>query len=220
MVFLLIFIISCKKKDDNNNSSTLGRIITDIDSNIYHSVAIGTQVWMVENLKVVHYSNGDPIPNVTDNTEWSNLKTGAYCDYNNTPDSSKIYGKLYNFYTVIDSRNICPWGWHVPTDAEWTKLTAFLGGENNAGSKLQETGSVHWHRPSLIEPTNETGFTALPSGFRRWYGPFDYIGDAGFWWSSTENDTCYSWCRFLHTVFVRPSPFNKPYGLSVRCVKD
>jgi uncharacterized protein (TIGR02145 family) len=137
--------------------------VTDIDGNIYHTVTIGTQVWMVENLKTTKYRNGDPIPNVTGNA-WAALTTGAYCWYNNDAATYKAtYGALYNWYAVADSRNIAPTGWHVPTDAEWTTLTTFLGGESVAGGKLKETGTNHWTSPNT-GATNETGFTALPGG--------------------------------------------------------
>ncbi|MBI4645984.1 MAG: fibrobacter succinogenes major paralogous domain-containing protein [Bacteroidia bacterium] len=104
--------------------------VTDIDGNIYNTIIIGTQEWMQENLKVIHYRNGDAIPDVTGDTQWSNLSTGAYCNYNNNESNALIYGRLYNWYAVADSRNICPAGWHTPTDAEWTTLTDYLGGFN------------------------------------------------------------------------------------------
>ena len=118
--------------------------VSDIDGNIYHYIVIGTQTWMVENLKTIHYRNGDAIPNVTISLDWDVLVTGAYCWYNNdVPTYKAAYGALYNWYVVNDSRNIAPAGWHVPTDAEWTILIDFLGGESVAGVKLKETGNSH-----------------------------------------------------------------------------
>jgi uncharacterized protein (TIGR02145 family) len=194
---------------------------TDADSNHYTVVQIGAQIWMVENLNATHYRNGDPIPNVTDATAWSNLATGAYCDYSNTPGNSTIYGKLYNFYTVDDSRNLCPTGWHVPTDAEWTTLTTVLGGESVAGGKLKETSTTHWKSPNA-GATNESGFTALPGGNRDIGGTFSRFGNSGFWWGSADSSTGKAWYRDMEyndDVVITVSS-NKKNGYSVLCVRD
>lgn len=119
---LLVLTSSCKKDDNNNNGST----VKDIDGNVYHTIVIGTQTWMLENLKTTKYSNGDPIPNITDSLTWVSLETGAYCNYNNDENNSVIYGRLYNWYSVNDSRKLAPVGWHVPNDSEWRTLTDFL----------------------------------------------------------------------------------------------
>jgi len=195
--------------------------VTDYDGNVYHTITIGTQVWMVENLKVTHYRNGDPIPNVTDSSAWGNLTTGAYCNYNNDVNNVTTYGRLYNWFTVSDSRNIAPTGWHVPTDAEWTTLTTYLGGESVAGGKLKETGTTHWASPNT-GATNETGFTALPGGYRFPIGSFDLIGVYGFLWSSTEINSTGAWERYLPfdgSDLSRTSD-SKNYGNSIRCLKD
>jgi len=193
---------------------------TDADNNHYSVVQIGTQTWMAENLATTKYSNGDSIPNVTDNTQWSNLTTGAYCDYNNTPSNSTIYGKLYNWYAV-NTGNLCPAGWHVPTDAEWTTLTTYLGGESVAGGKLKEAGYTHWQSPNT-GATNETGFTALPGGNRDLNGTFYFIGGYGYWWSSTENGTYNAWYRNMDYISsnVNRAVDYKPNGFSVRCLRD
>jgi len=194
--------------------------LTDIDGNSYNTVQIGTQCWLKENIKVTKYRNGDQISNITDATEWSNLITGAYCDYNNSVSNSTIYGKLYNYYTVADSRNLCPTGCHVPTDAEWTTLTTYL--EPNAGDKLKEAGSTHWQ--SLNSgATNESGFTALPGGWRSGgNGMFINLGSEGCWWSSTEYDI--GKALFFSLYYNSTSPYIsinlKHEGYSVRCVKD
>ena len=141
-----------------NPNITYGSI-TDIDGNTYKTVTIGTQTWMAENLKVTKYNDGIAIPNVTDNTAWRELTTGALCDYGNTPSNSETYGKLYNWHAV-NTGKLCPTGWHVPSDAEWTELTDYLGGTSVAGDKLKETGSTHWSN-LRTGATNETGFTAL-----------------------------------------------------------
>ena len=135
---LLLIISGCKKNAGKYNT------VTDIDGNAYHTVAIGKQVWLVENLKVTRYRNGDQIPNVSDNKQWCNLTTGAYCNYNNDANNVTTYGRLYNWYAVHDIRNIAPKGWHVATDVEWKILTDYLGGETIAGGKLKETGTTLW----------------------------------------------------------------------------
>jgi len=199
-------------------SFTTLTIVTDIDGNVYHAVKIGTQTWMVENLKTTKYRNGSPIPNVTDFTVWGKLTTGAYCVYNNYSNNNNIYGKLYNFYAVSDSRNIAPTGWHIPTDAEWATLTNYLG--SNAGGKLKEAGiASYWLSPNY-GATNETGFTALPAGYAN--GPssinaYYNLGSYGYWWTSTV-----SYCRSmgLYSNAVERSSMNVNVGCSVRCVKD
>jgi uncharacterized protein (TIGR02145 family) len=197
------------------------QIITDIDGNYYHAVTIGTQVWLVENLKVTRYRNGNPIPNVTGDVNWSGLTSGAYCDYNNNPGNDTIYGRLYNWYAVVDNRNIAPSGWHVPTDAEWTTLATYLGGEGLAGGKLKETGTIHWLSPNT-GATNETDFTALPGGDRYISGAFYDIGTYGFWWSSSETLVTYAWeqSMFNNRSQAERNYTNKENGLSVRCIKD
>ena len=193
---------------------------TDADNNNYAVVQIGTQIWMAENLKTTKYRNGDPILNVTDGTAWSNLTTGAYCDYNNTPGNSVTYGKLYNFYTLADSRNVCPSGWHLATDAKWTTLITYLGGASVAGGKLKETCSTYWQSPNVA--TNETGFTAFPGGSRNSSGTFNSIGNNGSWWSSTEYDSFNARFRYMYSYLSDVYSYynGKSWGLSVRCVRD
>lgn len=187
---------------------------------------ICSKVWMSCNLNVDTYRNGDPIPEVTDSTEWENLKTGAWCYYNNDPANGDIYGKLYNWYAVNDPRGLAPDGWHIPTDAEWTELANCLGGTSFAGGKLKSTGTIEggdglWK--SLNRgATNEIGFSAHPGGYRKYYGSFTNIGIEGYWWSVTEADDWYIYGRFLnhHGVFLGKFTNRKNNGFSVRCVKD
>jgi len=205
--------------------------VTDIDGNIYHVVTIGTQTWMAENLKITKYNDGTPIPNVTDNTAWAALTTGAFSDYNNTPANSTIYGSLYNWYAVDNNaatkvasnggKNVCPTSWHVPTDTEWTTLTTYLGGEYVAGGKLKETGTTHWTSPNT-GATNETGFTALPGGIRNGNGACNDIGGYGYWWSSTEYSATSAWYRSMVYDYadVSRNNYNEHLGFSVRCVRD
>ena len=204
-----------------NPNLTYGTM-TDIDGNVYKTITIGTQTWMAENLKTTKYRNGDLIPNVTDGTAWSALATGAYCWYNNDVANKATYGGLYNWFAVADTRNIAPTGWHVPTDAEWTTLTTFLGGESVAGGKLKEAGTSHWSSPNT-GATNSSGFTALPGGYRLNNGGSFYdVGTNGNWWSSTAYGASNAWNRALNYYFAYAYRYynNKQYGFSVRCVRD
>ncbi|NVO11296.1 MAG: fibrobacter succinogenes major paralogous domain-containing protein [Bacteroidales bacterium] len=193
--------------------------VMDIDGNGYYSISIGTQVWLVENLRVTHYRNGEPIPNVTDNTQWNNLTTGAYCyKYNETNVEAKL-GFLYNWYTIADSRNLCPIGWHVATDAEWTTLVNYLGGNSVAGGKMKETGTAHWWSPNT-DSDNSSGFTAVPAGQRSPDGSF-YFGNACFWTSTSENATnARSWFLSPNDTSVTRYYDFKGSGFNIRCVKD
>jgi len=195
--------------------------VSDYDGNEYNIITIGTQEWIQENLKTTHYNNGEIIPNVTGNTEWEALTSGAYCWYDNDEATYKnTYGALYNWYTTIDVRNLCPAGWHVPTDAEWTTLTDYLGGESVAGGKLKETGTDHWTSPNT-GATNETDFTALPGGSRDIDGIFYSIGNFGILWSTTEVSASYVWRQIMYynTSSFISDENNKKDGFSVRCIK-
>jgi uncharacterized protein (TIGR02145 family) len=196
-------------------------------------VTICSQVWKTKNLAVTAYSDGTPIPQVTDPTAWANLTTGAWCYYNNDAANNATYGKLYNWYAaagIYDAasltnatlrKKLAPTSWHVPTDAEWTTLTTCLGDESVAGGKMKETGTAHWTSPNTYA-TNESGFTGLPGGFRYGNGAFTGIGTYGFWWSSSEYGTTYAWYRYLYYTYgsAFSNSFNKTYGFSVRCLRD
>jgi len=191
----------------------------DKDGNVYNTIKIDTQIWMTENLKTSKLNDGTPIPLVTDSTKWSNLITPGYCWYNNdTVTNKNLYGPLYNWYTVSTGK-LCPIGWHVPTDADWTALTTYLGGERSAGPKLKECGSEHWG--SYSGATNATGFTALPGGNRYDSGIFINFG-TGFWWSATESSPLSAWSRVIYSDYygVVRGYSNKKHGFSVRCLKD
>jgi uncharacterized protein (TIGR02145 family) len=197
--------------------------VTDIDGNIYTTVIIGSQVWMKEGLKTTKYTDGTAIPNVTDNTAWSTNSTGAYSDFSNTAAYSNTYGRLYNWYVVAstNAKKVCPTGWHVPDDSEWTTLITFLGGESLAGGKLKETGTTHWFTPNA-GATNESEFTALPGGYRSGTGTFGLLGNTGFWWSSAEANTTYAWYLYMYydSSSAIKSDMDKHDGFSVRCVKN
>ncbi|MFN5307470.1 MAG: FISUMP domain-containing protein, partial [Bacteroidota bacterium] len=163
--------------------------MTDQDGNVYNTIVIGTQEWMAENLKASHYRNGDAIPVVADSATWVNTLNGATCFYDNDSAANNCpYGKLYNWYAASDVRNLCPAGWHVPTDAEWTTLTTFLGGENVAGGKMKSTGTQYWLSPNAAAD-NSSGFSGLPGGSRNDLGSYSLNGHFGFLWSSTETNT-------------------------------
>ncbi len=195
--------------------------INDYDGNIYNIVTIGSQQWIQSNLKNTHYNNGDVIPNVTGNSSWNVLSTGALSWYNNDATTYKnTYGGLYNGYAAADIRNICPVGWHVPDDTEWGALTTYIGGEASAGGKLKETGTSHWASPNT-GATNETGFSALPAGSRETGGSFAAIGYSAFFWSTTEFLTGSDYARaiFYNQEYTTRSYYDNRYGYSVRCIK-
>jgi uncharacterized protein (TIGR02145 family) len=208
-----------------NSSLTYG-IMTDLVGNTYKTIVIGTQTWMAENLRVTKYRNGDPIFNEPNNTAWIALTAGAYCSYSNTTNIDEIatYGRLYNWYAISDNRNIAPTGWHVPTDTEWATLITTLNGKSVAGGVMKEAGTTHWRSPNT-SATNESGFTALPSGYRSGLGDgvFNGLGGGCQWWSSTAYGATNAWYYYLAyyyaTVIVRDS-YNWHGGSAVRLVKD
>jgi uncharacterized protein (TIGR02145 family) len=213
--------------------------VTDIDGNVYHTVTIGTQTWMVENLKTTKYNNGQPIPLVTDNTAWFFLSTHGYCWYNNdAPTYKNKYGALYNWYTV-NTGKLAPTGWHVPTDAEWTTMENYLiaNGYNYDLSTQNDylakslAATIYWDINTDVEgaigndlsTNNSTGFSALPAGSRGGYGgAFDSAGSLAAWWSSSEGDadTACEWSLYYSSSSLSRYFDNKYDGCSVRCVRD
>jgi uncharacterized protein (TIGR02145 family) len=214
----LITLFSCHEEDGGNGSSLCGSV-TDIDGNVYSTVTIGSQCWMQKNLNVSKYQNGDPIPEVKSTSEWVNLTTGAWCYYENDSENGKVFGKLYNWYAVIDSRGLAPKGWSVPYDDQWITLINYLGGKNVAGEKLK--ASFLWNA-SNVYGTNSSGFTALPGGTRNYGGVFSGIGEVGWWWSSSVTWTGKVFTRgLLNTTSEVYDDFQlRMYGFSVRCIKD
>ncbi len=194
--------------------------VSDVDGNVYHVISIGSQLWTKENLKTTKFKNSDPIPVVTDNDEWYNLTTPGYCWYNNYSPFKDQYGALYNWYAVTTG-NLCPDGWHVPNDANWTTLINFLGGEEIAANKLKEAGTANWNSPNT-GATNESGFTALPCGQRDHYGTFYDLGTYTYLWNSIECDEASSWSKCMNNSegYVYHMSNNKKKGFSVRCIKD
>ena len=210
-------------------AQTPGTGVTDIDANQYATVIIGTQEWMAENLRTTKYANGDVIPNVTDPNQWYSILSGAWCHYQNNTQYEIPFGKLYNWYVVGDSRKVCPTGWHVPTDTEWTILEDYLGPDAGAKMKSIDTQFVIfqpiWNNPSIYA-TNESGFSALPGGNRDIESPDNYayfegIPYSGGWWSSTfDTGICYYMRRLtdFESSLGRYGQW-KYKGLSIRYLK-
>lgn len=223
MVLILVVNVGCQKDEDKSET------ITDRDGNVYTSITIGNQVWMVENLKTTKLNDGTPIDNVTDHISWYESFTPAYCWYSNEIINKPVYGALYNWHAV-NTGKLCPAGWHVPTNIEWTALVNYIGGKDVAGGKLKEVGNAHW-LDTNEGATNEYGFTALPGGFRS-----NGLGDAtflsirysGWFWTSTEtpnleyegHHAAYNWQMESYRPHCLESNLWEIEGLSVRCMKD
>ncbi|MDO9254747.1 MAG: FISUMP domain-containing protein [Bacteroidales bacterium] len=213
---------------ETKSFKTLDGHLNDIDGNVYKLVGIGNQIWMAENLKVTHYNDGTEIPNVTDTQEWGGLTSGAYCDYDNNPENSATYGRLYNAYSVWTEK-LAPAGWHVPSDAEWSELFNFV---NRDGGALKETGLTHWVSPNT-GATNSSGFNALPNGGRpRYLGEttykYDHIGYAAMWWASDKDSSSPIISNGAYLKFVSRNNTNiydnwimaGTNGFGIRLIKD
>ena len=194
LILLAVQIISFSTKAQQTES------FTDLRDNIiYKTVKIGTQTWMTENLNF-------------------STSSGSWCYENNTSNCAK-YGRLYDWETA---KKVCPSGWHLPSDAEWTKLTTYLGGEDAPGTKMKSTSGWNDNEGKSGNGNNTSGFAGLPGGYRNYYGPFDGVGSGGLWWSSTEYDTFDAWGRYLgcSSGRVYRNDYSKLWGLSVRCLRD
>ena len=203
--------------------NTPGPNVSDIDGNVYNSVMIGAQTWIKQNLKVTRYRNGNTIPNVTDGNIWKTLSEGALCSFLNISANGSTYGFLYNYYAVIDEKQICPAGWHVPTREEWLKLIEYLGGDNIASSKIRSPGLAYWNHDN---GTNSSGFSALGGSWRGDDGAFYYtLGSGAYWWTNSVFSSLYPFYTYLfsdpNNLRIGYGPYmEKRAGLSVRCVKD
>ncbi|MBU6177896.1 MAG: hypothetical protein KGO80_09065, partial [Bacteroidetes bacterium] len=207
-------------------------IVTDIDGNIYNTVSIGTQCWMMENLRLSSYNDGTLIPIVTNGSPWGMLTTGGRSWYNNDSTANEIpYGNLYNWYAMkgiasvgsTTYKNICPIGWHVPTSSDWDKLAIKLGGSSKASGKMKSTDSTYWDAPNT-DATNESDFSTLPGGGRNDEGRFYGIRVGASFWSATEGILIgFAECRDLSTRdgnLYSDGGVPKSYGKSVRCLRD
>ena len=213
-MFLFIAVVmlySCKGSDT----------VEDVDGNVYHTIKIGEQVWMVENLKATRYRNGDALQHAADSIQWKNSKAGAYCNYNNDSSHVKNYGRLYNSYAVKDSRGLAPDGWHIPGKEEINTLIDNLKGDTVAAAKLKEAGLQSWIYPNA-GASNESGFTARPGGYRFGTGTFHTLGSNGYWWTTTSSFEVFAWSPRVFTDFADVNRDERylAYGLSVRCIKD
>ncbi len=217
-VVVLFFLFGCSKS--NPDTSIAYGTVSDFEGNVYKTVAIGDQVWMAENLRSEKLNNGTAIPMVTDNNTWSNLTTPAYSFYSNDSVSYKgSYGVLYNWYTV-QTGSLCPTGWHIPSDEEFTTLNTTLGVDSIAGGMLKYNIG-YWYSPNTYA-TNSTGFMALSSGYRNYNGSFN--NSAGYlatFWSTTEYG---SFARYIYLTYnsgsIGRNYIDKENGLSVRCIRD
>ena len=211
-------------------TSGYGPNFIDIDGNVYKSVYIGNQLWQAENLKTTKFNDGTVIPEVENQKDWfknfsTNISQPMLSTYNNDHSFVSKNGMLYNWY-VIDaatngSKNVCPRGWHVPTDTEWSVLEEYLGGAERAGGKMKEVGSLDWVNPNT-SATNESLLSALPSGYRLYNGNYAYMGNYGFYWTATENGTSHAYFRYLYneTSRIIKNSIYKSSGFSIRCLKD
>lgn len=208
------------------NSTLSYGSVTDIEGNTYKTIQIGSQIWMAENLRVTKFRNNAAIQNISDSLGWANVydnntQAPAWAYYKNDPSYNALYGKLYNWYTAVNPNGICPQGWHVPSDLEWTTLTNFLGGEPVAAGKMKSTGIQFWKSPN-VEASNSSGFSALAGGLRYYYSSYDFLFDFGTWWSTTADNSTRSWARYLSYEFgaVFRTSSIKENGFSIRCLKD
>ena len=199
---------------------------SDLDGNTYNVIVIGQQVWMKENLKVSRFRNGDPIPANLDSTLWSENAGSACCFYEDNPSNQSALGRLYNWYAVSDPRGLCPDGWHVPDNAEWTTLENYLGNNENAGGKMKSTGTKQggtglWNQPNSFA-TNSSQFSANPGGYRTENGAFILQGYLGTFWTSSESDVFSASLRGLNYNhgYLEKNYSYKQSGLSVRCIAD
>jgi uncharacterized protein (TIGR02145 family) len=204
--------------------------VIDIDGNQYRTVIIGQQEWISENLKVTHYPDGTEIPHVSGGNNWESLNNNddAYCWFQDDTCYKEAYGALYTWAAAMHNtessnlnpsgiQGVCPDGWHLPSDAEWIELFNELGGYEEARGKMKEIGTFHWNYPN-IDATNESGFWALPSGYRSSiYGNCMSMGNAGYWWCSTSNTYFYLTNDNNTDIHLTGA---SSYGFSVRCVKN
>lgn len=202
------------------HTGMVAQVLKDASDNIYATVMIGNQIWMAEDLKTSRFNDGKEIPLVTDDKEWGNLKTPAYCWFENDSANKIDYGALYNWFAV-NTKKLCPKGWHVPKDTEWDEMLMSLGDINTRADKLKEAGTDHW-QGALGIATNESGFTALPGGMRFDKGLFPVSGrNYCVWWTSTGSDN-FAWNRGLYFASSKTYKGHEDMrsGFSVRCIKD
>lgn len=217
-LLLLLLCSSCKKEEIVQTK------LIDSDGNAYDIIILGDQQWIMQNFKGTKYRNGDPIPFVESGETWAKLSSGAYSYYDNISKNADVFGHIYNFYAINDSRNIAPSGWHVATNEDWIKLQHFLGGPQIAGGKLKSKGTSLWSPPN-IGASNETSFTSLPGGYRNANGNFESLGLFSSYWTSTEEIPGRAWYYSLYYDDIRLESqlcnlSKEAAGQYVRLVKD
>ena len=214
IVVLTLSLIACKKEDTPDTRPK------DIDGNVYDTIIIGTQVWMMQNLNTTRYNDGGLIGTGLSNTFWGTTTTGAYTDYDGDAANSVIYGKLYN-WNAVNTGKLAPKGWHVPTDPEWMTLITYLGGTLEAGQAMK--ADKLWDPSFGIMNANSSGFSGLPAGYRLETGTYSGLHTLTYFWSSSEYDADFAWSSYLvydfktanHTRYL-----GKRNGFSVRCIRD
>jgi uncharacterized protein (TIGR02145 family) len=210
-------LIGCTNNDENpGGDPPMAGTVVDKDGNKYDTVRIGTQTWMVQNLKTTKYNDGTDIPAATLTSDWPNVITPCYCWYNNDAANKTAYGAMYNWYAV-NSGKLCPTGWRVPTVADFDVLRTFLGGMSMCETKIMEAGTMHWTVNSA-QVTNSSGFTALPGGYR--WSTFSGMGSTACWWTSMTNGSSSAWYKSLGGYMLTTNSATKSYGMSVRCIKE
>lgn len=221
LCLLMAILAGCKTGSEKNSSL---KYMNDVEGNSYAVIQIGSQTWMAENLGTTTFSDGTPIDRVEDYEGWANLDIPAYCWYNNDSANRDEFGAFYNYYT-IETGKLCPEGWRIPTDEDWIELESYLGGAAFAGGAMKETGTAHWKSPNTLA-SNESGFTALPGGYRSYNGTFNLQRINGYWWSSSEKN----WYGDTGKIVFRNLQYKnqeisrhvaeKNNGFSVRCLKN
>jgi uncharacterized protein (TIGR02145 family) len=201
-------------------SQDTGETVTDVDGNVYHTIKIGTQVWMLENLKTTKYRSHAPIQKLIDAGKWEYDASGAYSWYNDDESSKDIYGALYN-WAAVNKGNLAPNGWHIPSIEEWQVLIDFLGGEKIAGGKMKDLGTDFWDSPNT-GGDNSSGFKAIANGVKSKEGSYSFAGNRCIFWSSTGSNLLQA--KTVTLMFNSPKVFifsnSKNYGCAVRCIKD
>jgi uncharacterized protein (TIGR02145 family) len=219
--FLLLITVSCKKTEETPPPPPEPVVAYDIDGNLYHTVTIGTQVWMVENLKTTRYNDGSPIPLVADKEQWRTLSTPGFCwPMNDGAAYKSTYGGIYNWFAV-NTGKLAPDGWHVPTEAEFKMMVEYLGGKSVAGGKMKEAGMVHWLSPNTAA-TNSSGFTAVPAGYRWDTLGFNGITAYNYLWTSTQFEQQGAWgfALYFDKEEITRLQYYQSAGFSVRCIED
>jgi uncharacterized protein (TIGR02145 family) len=213
------------------NPNLIYETVNDTDGNIYPTIRIGNQWWMATNLRTTRYCNGDPIPNITLDAPWANLNSPAWAYYQNDSSFNKPYGKLYNWFAVNDSRNLCPCGWKIPNQQDWDSLIlaidpSTLSNNNTIAGKLKSIGTYEersglWNDPNEAA-TNESGFSAIPAGGRNSFGLSQYLGTYALWWTADPKDEVAAWSRNIKNDILALTrySYSKNNGFSVRCIKE